>query len=134
MRLKKCIIKKQVNRILQNKEIATKVYFYFSTQAYGDDYDKYENNTTDVLLSPIAIKMYVREVTPEALVWKQYGLANIGTKEIICDKKYKSYFEKAARIKIDDVSYQVFKEGTGSKTLISTRPMDQIRVILTPLN
>jgi len=134
MRLKKCIIKKQVNRILLNNEIATKVYFYFSSKTAGDDFDPYENNYTDTLLNPVVIKMYVREVSPEALVWKQYGLANVGAKEVLCDKKYDSYFRKASRIEIDGEKYQVFKEGTGSRTLISTRPFDQIKVILARYN
>lgn len=134
MRNPKKIIKNELEYVLQKTGLSTKIKFYFSSKTAGDDFDPYEKNYIDTKLNPIAIKAYVREITPEALVWKQYGLANIGAKEIICDKKYIPYFKNAARIEIDGDLYQVYKEGTGNNAVISKRPFDQIRVVVSRLN
>ena len=76
------------------KENSTKIYIYFSTATVGDDFDPYEQNYTYTNLNPLVIKGYVRDISPEALVWKQYGLREMGAKEIICDKRYRNWFEK----------------------------------------
>ena len=120
-----------IDNLLRNPDILTKVRIYFSSQSPGDDYDPYENNTVYSNLNPVVIKAYVREVSPEALVYKQYGLHQMGAKEILCDDKYKSWFENCNKIEIEDVEYQVFKEGTGGRTLISKRQYGIIRVVVT---
>lgn len=119
-----------VNNLLKNSEFSTKIYVYMSTKSAGDDYDGYEANYVYTNLNPIIIKGYVREISSEALVWKQYGLHNVGAVEVICESKYRNYFEFSNKIIIDNAEYQVFKEGTGSKSLIQNRPYKLIRVIL----
>ncbi len=119
-----------INRILSEKGLTTKVKIYFSTKAAGDDYDGYEANYVYTNLNPITIKAYVREITPESAFWKQYGLHQAGMKEIICYDKYKSYFENANKIEIDSIEYQTFKGGTGSRTLITKRPFKMLRVVV----
>ena len=117
--------------LVEADEVASKIFIYFSVKTAGDDFDPYEKNYVDTTLSPKIIKGYVREVSPEALVWKQYGLSNIGAKEILCRKQYKSYFANCSRVVIDDEDYEVFKEGTGHKSIISDRPYEMIRVVVT---
>ena len=121
---------KIAQKIFENNEVSSKIYIYFSYQAAGDDYDPYEKNYVQSNLNPVVIKGYVREITPEALVWKQYGLANIGAKEILCDAKYENYFRKCNKIKIDGVEFQVFKEGVGNRAIIQKRPFQTMRVIV----
>ena len=116
--------------IYKNNEVSSKIYLYFASQYAGDDYDPYEKKKVSVNLNPIVIKGYVREINPEALVWKQYGLANIGAKEVLCDAKYDSYFRNCQKIKIDNVEYQVFKEGAGNKAIIQQRPFQTLRVVI----
>jgi len=121
---------KEITNILKEQEFTTKVRIFFSTKSAGDDYDEYEGNYVYGNLNPKTIKAYVREITPEALVWKQYGLHQMGAKEIICEKKYRSWFENCNKIEIGSTEYQVFKEGTGSRTIISERPYNMIRVVV----
>jgi len=116
--------------IFKDNSVSSKIYIYFASQMAGDDYDEFEKKRVPLNLNPIVIKGYVREINPEALVWKQYGLANIGAKEVLCDDKYESYFRNCQKIEIDGIEYQVFKEGVGSKAIIQKRPFQTLRVII----
>jgi len=112
------------------KENSTKILIYMSTRSYGDDYDPYTKNYTYINLNPRTIKGYVTEISPEALVWKSYGLKEMGAKEIICEKKYADWFRKANKIEIDGDSYEVYREGVGNRAIIQQRPYSMIRVLL----
>lgn len=118
-------------KIFENNEVSSKIQLFFSYNIPGDDFDSYEKNYTPVLLNPITIKGYVREINPEALVWKQYGLANIGAKEILCSDKYENYFRTCAKIVIEGIEYQVFREGTGNRAILLKRPFQTLRVVIT---
>ncbi len=117
--------------VFNHTDFATKIQIFFSQKTAGDYFDPHEENYTYTNLNPLTIRGYVSEITPEALVYKHYGLQNMGAKEILCDSKYKAYFELANKIEIEGDNYLVFKEGTGSKTLISNRSKKMIRVIIT---
>ena len=117
--------------VFNHSDFCTKIAIYFSRKTAGEFFDPYEQNYTFTNSNPITIKGYVYEVTAEALIWKQYGLQNIGAKEILCDSKYKSYFENCSKIEIDGDNYTVFKDGVGNKIVISNRPKKMIRVLIT---
>lgn len=117
-------------KLFKNKDFSTKVYIYFANKSYGEDYDPYEKNYTYSNLNPVVIKAYYSELTPTSLVWKSYGLKEQGAIELICDKKYKDWFEKASKIVIQDDEYQVFREGTGNRSIITEYPYNIIKVIL----
>jgi len=119
-----------LNRLLTNKDLTTKIKIYFSTKSIGDDFDPYEANYIYSNLNPLTIKAYVRELSPEALVWKQYGLKEMGAKEIICEEKYAGWFRKASKIEIDNDIYEVYKEGVGNRAIIQKRPYKLIRILL----
>jgi len=93
---------KFINDLIEKAEVTTKITIYFATPSYPEDYDKYEKNLTYTNLNPLSIKGYVREISPESLVWRQMGLQEMGAKEIICKEKYKDWFKKANKIVIDD--------------------------------
>ena len=120
-----------LNNIIEKGGIGKKVLIHFSSATAGDDYDGYEQRKTFTNLNPISIKAYVNNISPEALIYKQYGLHNLGAVQILCSSRYENYFRICNKITIDGNEYQVFKEGTGQKALISPRPYDQIRIILT---
>ena len=101
-----------------------------SRQTVGDDFDSYEKNYTDVNLQPISIKGYVHDIKPEALVWKQYGLTEVGAKEVICEDKYVEYFRKANKITIDGDDFCAYKDGMPKSALITKRPFKLIKVVL----
>jgi len=119
-----------IAKLLNHSDFRTKVQLYMSTKTAGVDYDSDEQNYTYTNLNPITINAYVSEVSAEGLVFKAYGLQNIGAKSILCEAKYKNMFENCNKITIDGDNYTVFREGTGSKTLISNRPKGLIRVII----
>ena len=121
---------KDIDAILKDSNMNTKVLVFFSYTTYGDDYDGYENNTVDAKLNPKTLKAYVNDISPQALIYKQYGLQEIGAKEILCDARYKSWFEKCAKITIEGDEYQVFKEAAGGRAIISDRKFKTIRVVL----
>ena len=119
-----------INKLLKNTEHSTKIYLYFATKTAGDDFDPYENNYTFSNLNPIIIKGYVRELTSESAFYKQYGLHQSGMKQILCDSRWRSALENANKIVIDSITYQTFKAGTGNKTLITKRPHQMLRVVV----
>lgn len=121
---------KFISDLITKDQFSTKVYLYFATPSYGEDYDPYEKNITYSNLNPLSLKAYVREISPESLVWRQMGLQEMGAKEILCDEKYKEWFLKSNKIVIDGDNYSVMKEGTGGNALIQKRPYNIIRIVL----
>ena len=120
---------KAIQRIIKNKELRTKVYLFMSTKTEGDDFDEYEANYIFSNLNPIVIIGYVRELTPEAAFYKQYGVHQSGAKEILCESRFRNAFENCNKIEIDSIEYQTFK-GANNKTLITERPHQIIRVVV----
>ena len=120
-----------ISKIFKHTDFCTKITIYFSQKTAGDYFDPYEENYTYTNLNPLTIKGYVSEITSEALIYKQYGLQNQGAKEILCDSKYKSYFQNCNKLQIEGDTYTVYREGTGNNTLISNRTKKMIRVIVT---
>lgn len=124
-------INKHLLKTIESNQFSTKIQLFFSSKSVGTFYDKYEKNYTFANQNPITIKGYVTEISAEALTWKQYGLSEIGAKEIICNKKYASWFKLASKIEIDGDTYQTYKENLGGKFLISELPLNIIKVIVT---
>jgi len=119
-----------LRKLITDKDYMTKVKIFFSSKTAGDDFDPYEDNYTLANLNPQTIKAYVREVSPETAFYKQYGIHQAGMKEIICDDRYRNWFENCNKIEIDSTEYQTFRAGTGSKTMIVKRPHQMIRVVV----
>lgn len=122
---------RELESIFNNKELTKQIKLYFSTKSIGSDYDSYEKNYTYTELNPKTIRGVVSELSPEALVWKEYGLSEIGAVELICLGKHRSLFENCTRVEIDSNSYAVLKDATGNRAVIQGRYNDQtIRVVL----
>jgi len=121
---------KEISRLLKNKNLSKKIYIYFATRSYGPDYDPYEDNYTMTDSNPVVIRGIVTQLTPTSLVWKEFGLKEQGAVEIICESKYKNWFESCNKIEIDGNNYAVFREGTGNKAIITDLPFNLIRVVL----
>lgn len=119
-----------IRKLLKDKDFATKILLYFSTKTQAEGYDNYEENYTYSNLNPIAIYGYVTDISPEALVWKQYGLQEIGAKEILCEAKYKEWFKRANKVTIDGDIFEVYREAAGNRVIIQTRPFNTIRILL----
>ncbi len=119
-----------INQILEDRDFTTKITIYFSTKTAGEDFDTYENNYTYTNLNPLTIKGIVTDISPEALVWKSYGLKEIGAKEVVCKSKYAEWFRIANKIVIDGDEFEVYKEGVGNRVIIQKRLYNLIRVVL----
>ena len=112
---------------------ATKIQLYFAVEIAEDGYDPFETNLTPSNLNPKTIRGYLHNVTPEQLVYKQYGLSNIGAMEIVVDEKYYNWFKIANKIKIEDIDYRVLRKGNadGSKgDVIAKRVFKMVRIVL----
>jgi len=120
----------EINKLLKHTDYSKKVQIYPSYSTASEDYDPYEQNYTKKNLNPITIKAYVSQISPSALVWKQYGLKEIGAVEIITEKRYKNLFENCNKIVIDGEEFETFKEAVGNRSIISERPYNLIRVVL----
>ena len=116
--------------LTKQSDLLTKVSFYFATKSAGEDYDPYEKNWTYGNQNPQTVKMYVREIDAESLVWRQMGVQETGAVEILCDDRYKNWFTAANKIVINSDEYEVYKEATGSRAVIQKRPFKVLRVIL----
>lgn len=120
----------EVTKLLtKENELLTKVYFYFATKTAGADYDPYEKNWTYTDSNPQTVKMYVREIAAESLVWRQMGTQETGAVDILCEERYKNWFLYANKIVIDSDEYEVYKEATG-RVMMQKRPYKMLRVIL----
>jgi hypothetical protein len=122
---------KFLSDLLQHSYISTKILISFATKSVGEDFDSYEKNYTYTNLNPQTVRGYVRDLKPEALVWKQYGLSEVGAKEIICDDKYGDWFRNCNKVTIDSDDYQVYKENVGNRCLITKLPLKLIKIVIT---
>ena len=72
--------------------------------------DPYEKNRSKNYLNPLPIKALIRNISVEALKWSYYGNIPIGSKEIICEKKYKSLLLTADKIKIGENYFKCYHD------------------------
>ena len=93
--------------ILKNEGKLTKVLVYSAKDTIVDPYEK---NTDKTFLNPMPIDALARDLSPESLVWKYFGQIPMGSKEIICEKKYINALKIADKIKIGDNYYKVRKD------------------------
>lgn len=125
---------KQINDLLKNSNLTTKITIYFSTKSVGEDFDPREKNYEYSNLNPQTIKGYVRDIKPESLFWRQIGISEIGAKEVICEEKYGEWLKMANKVEIDGDEYHVYKENVGKRVLITKLPFKLIKAILTKVS
>jgi hypothetical protein len=83
--------------------------------------DPFDETKEITYLSPIPIKALVKDFSPKALVWKDYGIKDIGTKQVMIEPKYLSLIENCVKLKIRDEEYTVFKDAASNKLQIWQR-------------
>ena len=120
------------NQIFKDRYQEIYIDFYFAKKVTKNGYDEFENNLSDEIISMQTINQaYSREITAERLVYKQYGLKELGALEILCDARYTDYFKLASKIVINSEEYEVFSNGLGDKSLIQKIPFNMIKVTIT---
>lgn len=120
----------EIQNLLSKNQFNKKIQICFGTKTAGADFDQYEQNYTKVALNPITIKGMVRFISPQALIWKKYGLMKDGSIQIYTDDKYKTWFEQATKVIVDGDNYTVYNDGTGSQSSILELKGNIISIIL----
>jgi len=121
---------KNISRLLKNNKFMTKIQLYFSYESIPDWYDPYENVTETLILNPKTVKGYVSEIQITSLIWKEYGLQEMGAVQVLCDKQYKNYFMDCTKAEIDGQEFTVYKDTEGNRQNITENKAGFITVIL----
>lgn len=93
--------------LLRSDGKLTKILVYHAKETEDDPF---EHTKILTFTNPIPIDALVRDITPESLVWKYFGQIPMGSKEIICEKKYIDTLKTADKIKIGTEYYNVRKD------------------------
>jgi len=127
----------QFEHLMLKDYTAEKITLYFAMEVAEEGYDDFEQNTTPSNLNPKTIRGYIHRITPEQLIYKQYGLSNMGALEIIVDDKYYNWFKIANKITVDGVDYRVMREGNADGTpsnprgtVVAKRAFKMVRLVL----
>lgn len=115
--------------LLKNEGKLETLYVYAAKETQEDPYEK---NRSKTYLNPLPVKGLIRQVSPEALHWKYYGLIPFGSIECIAEKKYKTLFQTADKIKYGDDYFKTWKDD--SKGFAILKRSDYIVVILAKKN
>jgi len=120
-------MEKRVNiwKILKNENKLSKVLIYPGQETIADPFEK---NKSISLGQYLPIEGLVRDISPEALVWRYYGQIPIGSKELICQKKYKLTLLAADKLQIGDNFFKVRKDDSKGFALLERQ--DYIVVFL----
>jgi len=128
---------KEFNHLMLKDYTAEKITVYMATELAEDGYDPYEHNTISSNLNPKTIRGYIHDITPEQLIYKQYGLDNVGAVEIVVDEKYYEWFKIANKITVRDIEYKVMREGNAAGTpsnpkgtVVAKRAFKMVRLVL----
>lgn len=80
--------------------------------------DPFEKTTEDTTLNPMAIRALVIPINFDALRWKYTGKVEVGSIQIICDKRHETILKLAGKIKIEDIYYRVYRDAERTVSMI----------------
>jgi len=110
---------------LRNEDRLETILCYSAMEKENDDTE----HTTDLTyMNPTPVKALVRQISPEALRWKYYGIVPSGSIEVIAEKKSKSILLNASKIEYNEITYKTWKDD--SKGFALTERTDYILVVL----
>jgi len=121
---------KYILKTIEDSGLTSKIQLFFSSKSVGSEYDPYEKNYTYTNQNPRTIKGYVTEIDPTKLIYKQYGLSELGMIDVICNSKYSDWFKICNKVEVNGKKYTVYKEATGNRAMITELPLKLIRVTL----
>jgi len=80
--------------------------------------DPISHEKGEELLNPLAIDAFVRQITPEAIVWKYWGQIEKDSLEIICETRWYETLKSAKKIIVNDQEYKtLFSDKSGFNVL-----------------
>ena len=89
------------------REHSKKIRIYLAKETQEDPF---EQNTSRTYFNPIAIDAIVTDLTPTQINWKIPGIKTSRAKEIIVCKRCKSLLENSAKIEVDNVMYEGWRD------------------------
>jgi len=109
-----------------NPESIKTIYVY---PRYTTIDDPYEKTKSESFLEATPIKdAIVTEIGFGGLKWKYFGQMTVGSKQIICDKKYLTLLKVAGKIEIDNETYGIYVDADKAFQIISRQ--DYLLVLL----
>lgn len=111
--------------ILKNEGRLTTLLVYPAVEVKVDPYEK---NTTKSFLNPVSVKALVNSLSFESLKWKYFGQMPMGSRQVICEKKWYNLFKIADKIKIGEEYYKTYKDDSKGFAIIERE--DYIAIIL----
>lgn len=111
--------------ILKNEGKLTTILVYPTVEVKADPYEK---NTVKSFLNPVSVKALVNSLSFESLKWKYFGQMPMGSKQVICEKRWYNLFKIADKIKIGEEYYKTYKDDSKGFAIIERE--DYIAVIL----
>lgn len=99
------------------KDYATKVFVYLpGATVKGTNYDKFrDTGYTKAVQNYLTVKAWVREVSPNELIFRQIGLVAVGAKKLVVKNNDVALFRLANRVVINNVDYYVYNDAVGKK-------------------
>lgn len=117
--------------VLKAEGKLTKVFLF---PAQDVENDPYEHTKTTSYQQSIPIDALVRDVTIEALAWKYFGNLPMGSKQIICEKKWLNTIKASHRIKIDDDYFFTYRDDSKNFGIIVRADYIIVIAELKPIN
>jgi len=89
------------------KEQSQKILIYMSVETIDDPEDL---NVSHSQLNSLPIDAIVTDVAGESMSWKTGGIITTDSKEIVCEKKYKSLLKLSYKIEVEGEEFIGYKK------------------------
>lgn len=116
-------------KLIRDYQITASVYPAYARK--DETYDEQENNKVKYNLNPLPVKCYARELSPQSLVYRNYGMEHTGSLEILVDRHYLQWFLICNKVVINGNEYEVFKSGVGQYSSVREGPFSLVALVLT---
>lgn len=113
-------------------DYAETIWIYLkSSNSKGSNFDPFLNvGYTTTNQNPEPVKAIIHQISGSGLIYKELGLVNTGTLEVIVKTTDVNLFKIAQKIIYDEIEYTPFNKATGNRVQIFKRPFGFSRIIL----
>ena len=102
-------------KILRQEGKLTKVLVYSAKDTLVDPYEK---NSEKVYMNCVTIEVLLQQISQESLRWKYIGQLPQESVQIICELRHENTLKTADKIKINGISYGVYKGSSKEFTIL----------------
>lgn len=126
----KCTDAKIFDQIFRDQSQKVAIHLR-SSKSKGNNYDPFRDLSYEITKSnPLWVRALIRQITSNALIFKEMGLTESGALQIIIKKNDLSLVKMAERIEIDGEKYYLFQDAIGNKFQTFQLPVSYTKVIL----